>query len=186
MIHLFNTSRLKFPVKWANAITRWITGLTSDGSITIKNTANPTENEGPTLAVNTEWLRSILQGMTTPSNMDISAIYGAGKTIDPLTLTRTGTGDDLAPTDMSTKSTDYRKDKWSFGTACGLKNGSPISFADGDKFRGVQFDVLTRSVYESGGKDFLYFRTITISPLGVITNVSEENKCIAVRDIRFE
>lgn len=49
MIKLFEEKKrfLFFPVKWANSVTRWITGLSSPKStIKIQNTTNPTENKG--------------------------------------------------------------------------------------------------------------------------------------------
>lgn len=184
MIRQFSHSILRFPIKWANAVAAWIANLCSDGSLIIQNSMNPSEGT-PCIKVNTGWLSSTLWGMNTIKDNYVQ--NDKDWTRSPLTLRQTGTGNNLAPTE-NTQSTDYRKDNWAFGTAMGLSsdNKTAVSFENGDTSRGVEFDVLTRSVYEVGGVDYLYFRTITVSPLGVITKVSAENKCIAVRDIRFE
>ena len=55
MIHLFKSGRriLFFPIGFANSVAKWIFGVhSSDGSIIIKNTANPTEDKSLDLRVN--------------------------------------------------------------------------------------------------------------------------------------
>ncbi len=55
MIHLFKGSRrvLFFPKSWANSVTNWLLGVrSSDGSIIVKNTANPTGDGSIDLRVN--------------------------------------------------------------------------------------------------------------------------------------
>lgn len=66
MIHLFSKARFKFPIKWANAVTKWLVGLKSDGSINIANTMNPTEDSGPTISVNRGWLKKIIAANSAP------------------------------------------------------------------------------------------------------------------------
>ena len=55
MIHLFKGTRrvLFFPKSWANSVTNWLLGVrSSDGSLIIKNTANPTGDGSIDLCVN--------------------------------------------------------------------------------------------------------------------------------------
>ena len=55
MIHLFKGSKriLFFPKSWANSVTNWLLGVrSSDGSLIIKNTANPTGDGSIDLRVN--------------------------------------------------------------------------------------------------------------------------------------
>ena len=55
MIHLFKGSKriLFFPKSWANSVTNWLLGVrSSDGSIIVKNTANPTGDGSIDLRVN--------------------------------------------------------------------------------------------------------------------------------------
>ena len=55
MIHLFKGAKrvLFFPKSWANSVTNWLLGVrSSDGSIIVKNTANPTSDGSIDLRVN--------------------------------------------------------------------------------------------------------------------------------------
>ena len=55
MIHIFKGAKrvLFFPKSWANSVTNWLLGVrSSDGSIIVKNTANPTEDGSIDLRVN--------------------------------------------------------------------------------------------------------------------------------------
>ena len=57
MIHEYKTRKriLFFPTAWANSVSRWLLGVhSSDGSLTIKNTANPGEDGSIDLCVNFE------------------------------------------------------------------------------------------------------------------------------------
>lgn len=69
MIHLFKGTRrvLFFPKSWANSVTNWLLGVrSSDGSIIIKNTANPTGDGSVDLRVNENRImrkvRELLEG----------------------------------------------------------------------------------------------------------------------------
>ena len=55
MIHVFKSAKriLFFPKKWANSVSNWILGVhSSDGSLIIKNTANPGSDRSIDLRVN--------------------------------------------------------------------------------------------------------------------------------------
>lgn len=55
MIHLFKGAKrvLFFPKSWANSVSNWLLGVrSSDGSIIVKNTANPTGDGSIDLRVN--------------------------------------------------------------------------------------------------------------------------------------
>lgn len=64
MLRLFDTNVAIpfFPAGWANAVTNWLTGLFSpNGTIRIKNTANPTEGGGCAIDVDVENLYRLLR-----------------------------------------------------------------------------------------------------------------------------
>ena len=67
MIHLFKGTRrvLFFPKSWANSVTNWLLGVrSSDGSIIVKNTANPTEEGSLDLRVNeSRIVRRVIESM---------------------------------------------------------------------------------------------------------------------------
>ena len=57
MIRVFENSKriLFFPKRWANAVSRWITGIHSPtGTINIRNTTSPDENGSMTIDVNVD------------------------------------------------------------------------------------------------------------------------------------
>ena len=59
MIHEYKTKKriLFFPTAWANSITRWILGVfSSDGSVLLKNTANPGDKGSLDMRVNMEYV----------------------------------------------------------------------------------------------------------------------------------
>ena len=64
MLVIFDTSSAIpfFPARWANSVTRWLTGLYSPNrTISISNTVDPTENGGCAIDVNVDQLYNILR-----------------------------------------------------------------------------------------------------------------------------
>ena len=164
MIRKFSKPLLRFPVKWANAVSDWLMGLCSDGSLTILNSAAPS-NGVPKIAVNPSWLANQIAGLSDRERTAPAALAATEST-------------SLAPSDETpTKSAD----RWSYGTSV---KADGTSDDPANKRRGCSFDVVTR-VRRVDLVNYLYFRTVTVSPLGVIVSVSPESKCVACLDTSY-
>ena len=162
MLRKFSKPLLRFPVKWANAVTDWLLGLTSDGSLTILNSASPATGT-PKISVNPAWLAAQITGTAS-----------SGRPV-PFALAVTAGTSQSAESESPARSNDY----WAYGLA--YKTDGTTKANSANERDGFTFDVVTRSV-KSALTNYLYFRTITVSPLGVIVAVSKENKCVAVVD----
>lgn len=165
MIRKFSKPLLRFPAKWANAVSDWLMGLCSDGSITILNSATPS-NGVPKISVNPSWIANQIAGLSDRERTAPAALAATEST-------------SLAPSDETpTKSAD----RWSYGTS---QKADGTSDDTANKRRGCTFDVVTR-VRRIDLVDYLFFRTVTVSPLGVIVSVSPENKCVACLDTSYQ
>lgn len=167
MLRKFDKRILRFPVKWANAVTDWLLGLCSDGSITINNSASPS-NGVPRIAVNASWVSNLIAG-----------VYDRDRP-SPAALAATADAH-LAPSDECPAK---KSDAWSLGVHTPA-DSSATDPSSSVARTGCTFDVVTRS-QRVDLVDYLYFRTVTVSPLGVIVAVSAENKCVAVIDTTYQ
>ncbi len=162
MLKHFTSSFLRFPVKWANAVTDWLLGLSSDGSIIIQNAATPTPGL-PKVSVSKGWLYNTLQA-------------GAGESSEEFHALSSPRAADYA---SASESPPTVADSWLRGLGTRTKaNGGGNT---GTSPVGLTFRVITRTQL-AAGVNYLYFRTISVNRFGCIVSVGPEEGCAACMD----
>lgn len=203
MIRLFETTRriLFFPKRWANAVTRWITGIHSpSGTIQIRNTTSPDENGSMTLDVNVEALakklrralqvslskgqRSDVRDVIRTCLDDVSVYWRDGAVSvnqDWLTNIIEGVVGGMDLGGGSTEpppNTSFIPSGYVPTTNPGSKDTT--SFTAGEAGgSGVVLNVLCRAA-TNGADCVLHFRKLTITSDGRIQHVSAETDAVAV------